>query len=281
MNIEQIKVSELRPFEAYPFKVQHDEQLEELSASIALEGVITPLMVRPHEEGGYDIISGHRRYEACKMAGIEEIPAIVREMSRDEATVLMVDDNLTQRSEILPSEKAFAYKMKLDAIKHQGKTSTQLVSKLSAAEVGEVNNESREKVRRYIRLTYLEPELLEMVDQKRIAFGPAVELSYLAPQEQRELLETIESEDATPSISQAQRMRKMSEEGYLYMDQIFEIMTEVKGNQVETIKVPTELVQKHFKKFISPKEMQDFIAKAVEHYCQYLINRERTKNDAR
>lgn len=281
MNIEQIKVSELRPFEAYPFKVQHDEQLEELSASIALEGVITPLMVRPHEEGGYEIISGHRRYEACKMAGIEEIPAIVREMSRDEATVLMVDDNLTQRSEILPSEKAFAYKMKLDAIKHQGKTSTQLVSKLSAAEVGEVNNESREKVRRYIRLTYLEPELLEMVDQKRIAFGPAVELSYLAPQEQRELLETIESEDATPSISQAQRMRKMSEEGYLYMDQIFEIMTEVKGNQVETIKVPTELVQKHFKKFISPKEMQDFIAKAVEHYCQYLINRERTKNDAR
>ena len=281
MNIDQIKVSELRPFEAYPFKVQHDEQLEELSASIALEGVITPLMVRPHEEGGYEIISGHRRYEACKMAGIEEIPAIVREMSRDEATVLMVDDNLTQRSEILPSEKAFAYKMKLDAIKHQGKTSTQLVSKLSAAEVGEVNNESREKVRRYIRLTYLEPELLEMVDQKRIAFGPAVELSYLAPQEQRELLETIESEDATPSISQAQRMRKMSEEGYLYMDQIFEIMTEVKGNQVETIKVPTELVQKHFKKFISPKEMQDFIAKAVEHYCQYLINRERTKNDAR
>ena len=281
MNIEQIKVSELRPFEAYPFKVQHDEQLEELSASIALEGVITPLMVRPHEEGGYEIISGHRRYEACKMAGIEEIPAIVREMSRDEATVLMVDDNLTQRSEILPSEKAFAYKMKLDAIKHQGKTSTQLVSKLSAAEVGEVNNESREKVRRYIRLTYLEPELLEMVDQKRIAFGPAVELSYLAPQEQRELLETIESEDATPSISQAQRMRKMSEEGYLYMDQIFEIMTEVKGNQVETIKVPTELVQKHFKKFISPKEMQDFIAKAVEHYCQYLIIRERTKNDAR
>ena len=281
MNIEQIKASLLRPFEAYPFKVQHDEQLEELSASIALEGVITPLMVRPHEEGGYEIISGHRRYEACKMAGIEEIPAIVREMSRDEATVLMVDDNLTQRSEILPSEKAFAYKMKLDAIKHQGKTSTQLVSKLSAAEVGEVNNESREKVRRYIRLTYLEPELLEMVDQKRIAFGPAVELSYLAPQEQRELLETIESEDATPSISQAQRMRKMSEEGYLYMDQIFEIMTEVKGNQVETIKVPTELVQKHFKKFISPKEMQDFIAKAVEHYCQYLINRERTKNDAR
>ena len=281
MNIEQIKVSELRPFEAYPFKVQHDEQLEELSTSIALEGVITPLMVRPYEEGGYEIISGHRRYEACKMAGIEEVPAIVRDMSRDEATVLMVDDNLTQRSEILPSEKAFAYKMKLDAIKHQGKTSTQLVSKLSAAEVGEVNNESREKVRRYIRLTYLEPELLEMVDQKRIAFGPAVELSYLAPQEQRELLETIESEDATPSISQAQRMRKMSEEGYLYMDQIFEIMTEVKGNQVETIKVPTEIVQKHFKKFISPKEMQDFIAKAVEHYCQYLINRERSRNDAR
>lgn len=281
MNIEQIKVSELRPFEAYPFKVQHDEQLEELSASIALEGVITPLMVRPYEEGGYEIISGHRRYEACKMAGIEEVPAIVREMSRDEATVLMVDDNLTQQSEILPSEKAFAYKMKLDAIKHQGKTSTQLVSKLSAAEVGEVNNESREKVRRYIRLTYLEPELLEMVDQKRIAFGPAVELSYLAPQEQRELLETIESEDATPSLSQAQRMRKMSEEGYLYMDQIFEIMTEVKGNQVETIKVPTEIVQKHFKKFISPKEMQDFIAKAVEHYCQYLINRERSRNDAR
>ena len=281
MNIEQIKISELRPFEAYPFKVQHDEQLEELSASIALEGVITPLMVRPYEEGGYEIISGHRRYEVCKMAGIEEIPAIVREMSRDEATVLMVDDNLTQRSEILPSEKAFAYKMKLDAIKHQGKTSTQLVSKLSAAEVGEVNNESREKVRRYIRLTYLEPELLEMVDQKRIAFGPAVELSYLAPQEQQDLIETIESEEATPSISQAQRMRKMSEEGYLSMDQIFEVMTEVKGNQVETIKVPTELVQKHFKKFISPKEMQDFIAKAVEHYCHYLINRDRSRNESR
>ena len=281
MNIEQIKVSELRPFEAYPFKVQHDEQLEELSASIALEGVITPLTVRPYENGGYEIISGHRRYEACKMAGIEEVPAIIRELSRDEATVLMVDDNLTQRSEILPSEKAFEYKMKLDAIKHQGKASTQLVSKLSAAEVGEVNNESREKVRKYVRLTYLEPELLEMVDQKRIAFGPAVELSYLAPQEQRELFETMESEDATPSLSQAQRMRKLSEEGYLYMDQIFEIMTEVKGNQVETIKVPTEVVQRHFKRFISPREMQDFIAKAVEHYCRYLINREHSRNDAR
>ena len=286
MNIEQIKVSELRPFEAYPFKVQHDEQLEELSASIALEGVITPLMVRPYEEGGYEIISGHRRYEACKMAGIEEVPAIIRELSRDEATILMVDDNLTQRAEILPSEKAFAYKMKLDAMNRQGVRTDLTLSQVgkrlnSYEEMAAQSGESRSQIHRYVRLTYLEPELLEMVDQKRIAFGPAVELSYLAPQEQRELIETIESEEATPSISQAQRMRKMSEEGYLDMDQIFEVMTEVKGNQVETIKVPTELVQKHFNRFVPPREMQDFIAKAVEHYCQYLINRERTKHDAR
>ena len=286
MNIEQIKVSELRPFEAYPFKVQHDEQLEELSASIALEGVITPLMVRPYEEGGYEIISGHRRYEACKMAGIEEVPAIIRELSRDEATILMVDDNLTQRAEILPSEKAFAYKMKLDAMNRQGKrtdlTLSQVGKKLNSyEEMAAQSGESRSQIHRYVRLTYLEPELLDMVDQKRIAFGPAVELSYLAPQEQQELIETIESEEATPSISQAQRMRRMSEEGYLSMDQIFEVMTEVKGNQVETIKVPTELVQKHFKKFIPPKEMQDFIAKAVEHYCQYLINRDRSRNESR
>ena len=286
MNIEQIKVSELKPFEAYPFRVQHDEQLEDLSASIALEGVITPLMVRRHEEGGYEIISGHRRYEACKMAGIEEVPAIIRELSRDEATILMVDDNLTQRAEILPSEKAFAYKMKLDAMNRQGVrtdlTLSQVGKKLNSyEEMAAQSGESRSQIHRYVRLTYLEPELLEMVDQKRIAFGPAVELSFLAPQEQRELIETIESEEATPSISQAQRMRKMSEKGYLDMDQIFEVMTEIKGNQVETIKVPTEVVQKHFNRFISPREMQDFIAKAVDHYCQYLINRERTKHDAR
>lgn len=286
MKIENIDIEKLKPFEGYPFRVTHDESLDELAASIALEGVFNPIAVRPLENGEFEIISGHRRYEACKMAGVEKIPAIIHSLSRDEATILMVDDNLTRRVEILPSEKAYAYKMKMEAMNRKGcrtdlDTSYQVGTRLDSAEdIGRNTGDSRMQVYRYIRLTNLADEILDMVDDKRIAFGPAVELSYLTEVEQQNLLETMKSEDATPSISQAQRMKRLSEEGKLDMDSIFKIMTEVKGNQVETVKVPVELVQKHFKRFVSPKEMQDFIAKAVEHYCRYLKNRERS-NDAR
>ena len=276
MNIETIALDKLHPFEDYPFRVLHDEALQELAASIALEGIFNPLVLRPLEHGEYEIISGHRRYEACKLAGIEEVPAIVRSIDRDAAVVMMVDDNLTQRSEILPSEKAKAYKMKMEALRHQGqRTSGQVVQKWSRDEISD--SESGRTVQRYIRLNELEPELLDMVDEKRIAFGPAVELSYLAPQEQRDLLYTMESEDATPSISQAQRMHRLSRDGALDMDTIFDVMREVKGNQVETIKIESTLIRQHSRRPMTPKQMKEFVIKAIEYYGRFLRSREQNR----
>ena len=280
MIIENIDIDKLHPFEEYPFKVIHDEAMGELMVSIALGGVYTPLSVRPLDNGEFEIISGHRRYEACKMAGIDKVPAIIYEISHDEATIVMVDDNLTQRAKILPSEKAFAYKMKLDAMNHQGKrtdlTFSQLGKKSNGIEeMSKKTGDSKSQIYRYVHLTYLKPEILDMVDQGRIAFGPAVEISYLGLEEQQNLLTTMISEEITPSLSQAQRMRKISEDRHLDADTILNILKEVKGNQVETIKIPAEIVQKHFQRFVSPREMQDFIAKAVEHYCLFLKNRER------
>lgn len=273
-KIQSLPVSELQPFPDNPFRVMDGEEMKALSDSIRESGVITPLLVRPMDGGGYEIVAGHRRIQACKAAGIDKVPAVVRTMTQDEAVIAMVDSNL-HREHILPSERAFAYRMKLDAMKRQGRrtdlTSTQPVSKLRSNEqLGEEYDESRETVRRYIRLTYLEKSLLDMVDEGRIALTPAVELSYLRQKEQCDLVETIESEDATPSLSQAKRLRSMSEAGTLDMDAIFGVMTETKGNQKEVLKVPVERIRKYVGRDTSYQGMQDFIEKAIEHYCRYL-----------
>ena len=244
--------------------------MEKLKDSMSLYGVLTPVVARRCENGRYELISGHRRKYACKALGIEFIPAIVREMSREEAVIAMVDSNL-QREHILPSEKAFAYKMKLEALIHQGKkvdtASTPVVSKLRTNEiVGQDNGDSREQVRRYIRLTELVPELLELVDNGRMAFRPAVEISYLTEDEQRDLVETIDSEDCTPSLSQACRMKKLSQEGKLDMDAIFAIMTEEKANQKEKIKIPAERLEKYFSRGTSLAEIERVILLALDAY---------------
>ena len=279
MNIQEIKVSECAAFRDNPFQVRDDEGMELLVQSIREFGVMTPVVVRPVKEGGYEIVSGHRRIHACRRAGIEEIPALVRDMERDSAVIFMVDSNI-QREGLLPSEKAFAYKMKVEALRHQGKRSVQPGQKSSRGAVAENAGESETQVQRYIRLTKLEESLLSLVDEGRIAFTPAVELSYLNQQEQRDLLETIESEDCTPSLSQAIRMRKLSEAGQLDMDGIFHIMSEVKGNQKEYIKLPSEKVGKYLNKLRTPQQKEDFILKALAFYAHHL-ERHRSSRDGR
>ena len=279
MNIQEIKVSECMAFQDNPFQVRDDEGMELLVQSIREFGVMTPVVVRPVKEGGYEIISGHRRLHACRRAGIEEIPALVRDMERDSAVIFMVDSNI-QREGLLPSEKAFAYKMKVEALRHQGKKSVQPGQKSSRGAVAENAGESETQVQRYIRLTKLEKPLLALVDEGRIAFTPAVELSYLNQQEQRDLLETIESEDATPSLSQAIRMRKLSEAGQLDMDGIFHIMSEVKGNQKEYIKLSSDKVGKYLNKLRTPQQKEDFILKALAFYARHL-ERQRSSRDGR
>ena len=268
MNIQEIQISKCRAFENNPYKVKDDAAMEMLTESIKENGILIPIVVTP-QDGGFEIISGHRRIHAAKKAGLATVPAVVRELDRDSAVIFMVDSNL-HREGLLPSEKAFAYRMKLEAMRHQGRTSTQAVQKLSAEAVGEPNSESRETVRRYIRLTYLEKGLLNLVDEGRIALTPAVELSYLLPEEQRDLLMSIESEDCTPSYSQAVRMRKLSEQGLLSTDSIFKIMSEVKGNQREYLKLPTEKYDRYLKRFRTPKEKEEFIEKALNYYSRYL-----------
>ena len=276
MNIQEIQISKCRAFENNPYKVKDDAAMEMLIESIKENGILIPIVVTP-QDGGFEIISGHRRIHAAKKAGLATVPAFVRELDRDSAVIFMVDSNL-HREGLLPSEKAFAYRMKLEAMKHQGRTSTQVVQKLSVEAVGESNSESRETVRRYIRLTYLEKELLNLVDEGRIALTPAVELSYLLPEGQRDLLMTIESEDCTPSYSQAVRMRKLSEQGLLSPDSIFKIMSEVKGNQKEYLRLPTEKYDRYLKRFHTPKEKEDFIEKALDYYSKYLErNRDRER----
>jgi len=281
-SIVQININELHPFQDYPFRVQRDEELEMLAESISMGGVFSPLLVRPLDKGGYEIISGHRRHEACKMAGIKTVPAIVRPMERDDAVIAMVDSNL-QRESLLPSEKAFAYRMKLDAMSRQGYrsdlTSTQDGQKLTSIQkIANASSDSRSQIQRYIRLCYLEKPLRDLVDEGRIALTPAVELSYLSTDEQTELLYTIESEDATPSLSQAQRMREYSRLGILSMDRIFDIMTEVKGNQTEYLKLRVDELSQYFRSDVTPRQMEETIIKALKYYQKYL---ERQRNDAR
>ena len=267
----KIPIDEIKDFKKHPFNVRMDSEMESLIESVSENGILVPVLVRPHPNGhGYEMISGHRRMNAAMVNGQEKIQAIVRELTDDQATIIMVDSNI-QRENILPTERGFAYKLKLDAMKHQGKTSAQLGQKqTSVQKVADSASDSRTQVQRYIRLTYLEKPLLDMVDERRIALTPAVELSYLLPEEQQELLETIESEDCTPSLSQAVRLRKLSGDGLLTMDRIFEIMTEVKGNQVEMLKIPTDRVRRYFKPETTYRQMEEYIVKALEHYALYL-----------
>lgn len=290
-KVRRVAVAMIDDFPEHPFKVKDDEEMEKLKDSISLYGVLTPVVARRCENGRYELISGHRRKYACKALGIEFIPAIVREMSREEAVIAMVDSNL-QREHILPSEKAFAYKIKLEAIKCQGRrndlTSPPVVEKLgknekdvlSATVIGAKNGDSYEQVRRYIRLTELVPELLELVDDGRMAFRPAVEISYLTEDEQRDLVETIDSEDCTPSLSQACRMKKLSQEGKLDMDAIFAIMTEEKANQKEKIKIPAERLDRFFERGTPQAEIEKVIIAALEDYYARIRQR-RANRDAR
>ncbi len=272
--IKNIEISSLVPFENHPFKERSGTEQEELLESIKENRVLEPITVRLLSEGRYEIISGHRRVEACKKLGISKIPATIKECSKDEAIVAMVDYNL-HREHLLPSEKAFAYKMKLEALKHQGKTYGQVVHK-SRDNISDT--ESGRQVQRYIRLTYLIPELLKMVDEERIAFTPAVELSYLPENEQKKLVAEIEYADATPSLSQAQRLRKFSEQGRLSVDTIFAVLSEEKPNQKEQVKFMTEDICKYFPKNYSNKDMQDTIIKLLEKWQR---QRERNAREER
>ena len=268
----QLPIQKLRPFESHPFQVKDDDEMNQLVWSVLTQGVLTPLVVRPLENGEYEVISGHRRLHACQKAGIEAVPALIYALDRDAAAIALVDSNL-HREKILPSEKAFAYKLKMDAMSRQGQrtdlTSTQVGRKLETAEIiGEQSGESRNQVRRYIRLTELIPEILRMVDAGKIALTPAVELSYLTRQEQQDLLETMESEDCTPSLSQAVQMKKLSQSGELNMDKIFEILREPKANQQEKISFRVEDLRKFFPKTYSVARIQERILKLLEADCR-------------
>ena len=270
-NVTYIEIEKLKPFENHPYKVKDDDEMESLIDSIKEQGVLSPIIARPLENGEYEIISGHRRLFASKRAGLTEVPALVIEMDRYNAAIALVDSNL-HRDNISPSEKAFAYKLKMEAMSRQGHrsdlTSGQLVPKSddnrTSAEIGEPYGESYKTVQRYIRLTYLHPKLLEYVDEGRISFTPAVELSYLNDIEQQDLIQTIESEDCTPSLSQAVRMKKLSLQGLLDDDKIFEIMSEEKANQKERIKIPTERVRKFFPESYTKSQIEDAIVKLCE-----------------
>ena len=277
-----VPISLIDDFADHPFQVRDDEDMERLVQSIDNNGVLNPVILRKNGER-YELIAGHRRKHACLRLGISGIPAIVRELSRDEAVVEMVDSNL-QREHILPSEKAYAYKMKMDAMKRKAgrpkENSTPMVSNLRTDEIiGEESGESREQVRRYIRLTELIPELLTIVDEGKIAFRPAVELSYLTEDEQRDLLETIESEEATPSLAQAIRMKNLSKDGKLDMDTIFAIMTEQKPNQKEKIKIPMERLEQFFPRGMPQKQIEDTIVKALTLYQKHLKKKREDKGD--
>ena len=247
----QLPVDKLRPFEGHPFRVKDDSEMEQLVYSILTQGLLTPISVRPVEDNEYEVISGHRRLHACKKAGIETVPALIYTLDRDAATIAMVDSNL-HREQLLPSEKAFAYKLKRDAMNHQGKTSPQLGEKLLTVEkIGMDNGDSKNQVLRYIRLTELIPKILQKVDDGKISLTPAVELSYLTKQEQRDLLETMESEDCTPSLSQAIQLKKLSQSGELDMDKIFDLLREPKANQIDKISFRTDDLRKFFPKSYS------------------------------
>ena len=273
-QVQQIPIGELFPFKNHPFKVLDDESMQRTVESVEQYGVLSPLIARPRPEGGYEIISGHRRQHAAQLAGLDTLPVIVRNMDDDAAVLLMVDSNL-QRENILPSERAFAYKMKLEALKNQGArsdlTSTQLVSKLRSNEqLGAENNQSRETVRRFIRLTNLVPELLDMVDEKKIAFNPAVELSYLDEAQQRDFLEAMNDTQNAPSLSQAQRLKKLAQEGHFSYDVAFAVMGEEKKDELDKVVIKNDTLRKYFPRSYTPKQMEGTIIKLLEQWQRKL-----------
>ena len=267
---EYLPIQKLRPFEGHPFKVTDNEEMDQLVWSVLTQGLLTPLVVRPLPNGEYEVVSGHRRLHACKKAGIETVPALITDMDRDTAAIALVDSNL-HREKILPSEKAFAYKLKRDALSHQGKTSHQVGEKLpTSAIIGKEGGDSMNQVLRYIRLTNLTPGILDMVDEGRIALTPAVELSYLTEWEQRDLLETMESEDCTPSLSQAIQMKALSQSGQLDMDKIFSIMTQPKANQQEKISFKVAELRDYFPRHYTAAQMMQEIKVALKERQQRL-----------
>lgn len=268
-KVREIPLAELHPFKNHPFKVLDDESMQRTVESIARFGVLSPAIARPSPDGGYELVAGHRRHHACELVGMETMPVIVRELDDDAATILMVDSNL-QRETILPSERAFAYKMKLEAIKHQGMrsdlTSTQVAQKLSVQQVGDEAGISKDTVRRFIRLTELIPELLDMVDQKQIAFNPAVELSFLKSEEQKQLLEAMDYAQATPSLSQAQRLKKYSQEGKCTFEVMCTVMDEEKKTDLDRVIIKQDVLRKYFPKSYTPKQMEDTIIRLLEQW---------------
>ena len=269
-QVQQIPIGELFPFKNHPFKVLDDDSMSDTVESVKQYGVLSPLIARPRPKGGYEIISGHRRQHAAELAGLETLPVIVRQMDDDAAIILMVDSNL-QREHILPSERAFAYKMKLDAMKNQGTrsdlTSTQVVSKLRSNEkLGAENNQSRETVRRFIRLTNLIPELLDMVDNKTVSFNPAVELSYLSPEQQQEVIRAMDDTQNFPSVSQAKRIKKLAQDGTFTTETIVAIMGEEKKSELDTVTIKNDTLRKDFPRSYTPKQMEDTIIKLLEQW---------------
>lgn len=274
VRAEHLPIEKLRSFAGNPFQVRNDDEMEQLIFSILSQGVLTPVMVRPLENGEYEVISGHRRVHAFKKAGIDTVPALIYCLDRDESAIALVDSNL-HRERILPSEKAFAYKLKMDALSHQGKTSRQHGEKWSITQLSESAEESERQVHRYIRLTYLIPKILRMVDEGRIALTPAVELSYLTEQEQRDLLETMECEDCTPSLSQAVQLKKLSQAGELDMDKIFELLRQPKANQKDKISFRVDELRKFFPKSYTAAKIQDTILKLITEYYRKRGRKER------
>ena len=269
-QVRQIPIGELFPFKNHPFKVLDDDSMSDTVESVKQYGVLSPLIARPRPKGGYEIISGHRRQHAAELAGLETLPVIVRQMDDDAAIILMVDSNL-QREHILPSERAFAYKMKLDAMKNQGTrsdlTSTQVVSKLRSNEkLGAENNQSRETVRRFIRLTNLIPDLLDMVDNKTVSFNPAVELSYLSPEQQQEVIRAMDDTQNFPSVSQAKRIKKLAQDGTFTTETVVAIMGEEKKSELDTVTIKNDTLRKYFPRSYTPKQMEDTIIKLLEQW---------------
>ena len=267
---EFLPIDKLRPFENHPFRVKDDDEMDQLVFSVLTQGLLTPIVVRKTDTEEYEVISGHRRLRACQKAGIETVPALIYSMDRDAAIIALVDSNL-HREHLLPSEKAFAYKMKMEAMSHQGQrsdlTSSQVATKLdSASSIGKSQGESRDQVFRYIRLTHLIPEILQMVDEKKIALTPAVELSYLAESEQRDLLETMESEDCTPSLSQSQQLKKLSQSGELSMDRILELLQQPKANQEEKLRFDLKDIRHYFPKNYTTERIQKTILQLLEKF---------------
>ena len=278
-KVEAIPLAVLTLFRNHPFKVKEDEEMAQLMRSIADAGVLSPALARPLPDGGYELISAHRRLAACKALGMGTMPVIIRDLTDEEAVITMVDSNL-QREHILPSEKAFAYKMKMEALKHQGRTLGQVGPKWSITEIAESTSDSERQIKRYIRLTNLIPDILKLVDEGKIALTPAVELSYLQPSEQEMLFSVMDSDEVTPSLSQARRLRRMNEAQTLTDDAVLQLLSEVKGNQVEYVKVPVDKLRSFFRPDTSVKQMTETLVKAIDFYNKHLA-RQRKDRDAR